>query len=116
METTEKLSIIEIANEAAKLSQSDIPTPYWAVLANHYNYGNGSGSTLVILPEKGLLWIYYGYGNNPAQKIEVVHRSGLNTPVNLGENYIEVEPGDILFYVLANPATDRIILDYQYSV
>ena len=72
------------------------------------------GSTWIVLPQGGVLWIVYEYSNAMAQSIMVWHQGGTTTPINLGGNEVAVAPGDMIMYTLGNPGEDMIKLVYQY--
>jgi hypothetical protein len=94
-----------------KLDQapSSFPSTYWIGVTNVF----GNGSTLLQVPQAGTLWVFYEYGNAPAEVIEVWHQGGSVTPIQLGSNNIPVQAGDAFVYQLANPSTDMIKFGLQ---
>ena len=94
----------------AKLSATgvDFPATYWLTVTNI-----DEGTTWIVVPSAGTLWVFYEWGNQPAQQIYVWHQGGSTTPINGGENTVTVGEGDALVYQLANPGTDAIKLAYQ---
>jgi hypothetical protein len=86
------------------------PGPYWNQVVN-----SPQGSTLITVPQAGTLWVYFEYQSVPPQEIVVWHQGGTTTPLQQGENFVSVGTGDMIYYVLANPATDSIKLAYQIS-
>ena len=86
----------------------NIPPTYWTMVLNV-----SPGWTYIVVPTGGTLWLFYEWGNRPAQQIYVWHQGGQTTPVSGGENYVQVGPGDMIVYQLANPTVDSIKLGYQ---
>lgn len=99
----------ELKSELGKAA-SGAPATYWLVVTNN----SGPGTTGIVIPQAGTLWIYYGIGSAPAKNIYVWHQGGARTPIQPGENKIAVGKSDMIFYQLSNPASDSIKLGYQY--
>lgn len=102
----------EIQKRVKEVKSIKVPNtagPAWITITNL-----DPGSTWIVLPQSGVLWIFYEYSNAPAESIQVWHQGGATTPINLGANEIQVGDGDAIVYTLANPAQDMIKLVYQY--
>jgi hypothetical protein len=95
----------------AKLSQTSksFPPTYWIAITNL-----NPGWTWIVVPASGNLWVYYEWQEQAAQ-IYVWHQGGSTTPINPGENNIQVGSQDIIMYQLNNPGTDSIKLGYQLT-
>ncbi|MEY2507481.1 MAG: hypothetical protein QOH01_1810 [Verrucomicrobiota bacterium] len=96
----------------AKLSKktTSFPPTYWIVITNLQ-----PGWTWIVVPASGNLWLYYEWGSAPAAQIYVWHQGGTTTPVNPGENNIQVGSQDMIMYQLTNPGSDSIKLGYQLT-
>ena len=94
----------------AKQGAGVFPPTSWITITNIT-----PGGVFCVVPTAGNLWVFYEYGNAQAQDIYVWHQGGSTTPINLGENNVQVGVEDMLVYVLANPATDEIKLGYQIT-
>jgi hypothetical protein len=112
METNDDQAGFTPAPEAtAPLAEGlDSPPSYWNQVVN-----SPPGGTLVTVPGPGNLWVYYEFQAVPPQQIGIWHQGGSVDPIQPGENNIAVGPGDMLFYVLADPANDSIKLAYQLT-
>lgn len=95
----------------AKLSKktASFPATYWLTITNI-----DPGWTWIVVPSAGNLWLFYEW-QVPAEQIYVWHQGGTTTPVNPGENNIQVGAGDAIMYQLANPGSDSIKLAYQMT-
>jgi hypothetical protein len=96
-------------SEATLSPSATFPSTYWL------SYTNPSpGWDYIVVPSGGNLWVYYGFAQ-PAKQIYVWHQGGSTTPINPGENNIQVGPGDMIVYQLSNPGSDSIKLGYQIT-
>ncbi len=97
----------------AKLSQTSesFPSTYWMTAPN---YPGNAGWTWIVIPAAGNLWVFYEW-QQPAAQIYVWHQGGSTTPINQGENNIQVGAQDIIMYQLNNPGSDSIKLGYQLT-
>jgi hypothetical protein len=113
MPTPEQLEKIKKLSAEVKITGGPCtpPSTYWITITNVV----GNGSTIIVVPQGGNLWLCYEAGNAQASYIVVWHQGGSTTPVQLGNNNIPVGPGDMIWYVLGNPATDAIKLGYQIT-
>lgn len=109
-----------MANEENRLQPEDAataavqggnpPGPFWNQVVN-----SPPGGTQITVPQAGTLWVAFEYQDAPPQQIGVWHQGGAITPIQQGENFVPVGPGDMLYYQLVDPATDSIKLAYQVS-
>lgn len=110
-EYQEKAPFAGIGEAAKSIAQGDdFPPNYWIMITNE-----GPGTMSMTVPQAGNLWVFYEVGSAPAQSIGVWHQGGTTTPIQQGDNNIPVGEGDMLYYQLANPATDSIKLGVQLS-
>jgi len=112
MKTTFDSAAFKQVSEEVKLnlSSSNIPRTQWVVMSN----GWGPGSTIISLPQSGNLWIGFEIGSASVMKIGVWHQGGSVTPIQVGENNIHVNAGDMIFYQLSDPLRDNIKIAYQF--
>jgi hypothetical protein len=96
----------------AKLSKTSasFPPTYWIAITNI-----SPGWTYLVVPAPGNLWVFYEWGSAPAAQIMVWHQGGTTTPINPGENNIQVGTQDMIMYQLTNPGSDTIKLGYQLT-
>lgn len=97
-------------SQNTSLNTGSVTTPatYWLAITND----GTNGQTSFTVPNAGTLWVLYE-PQTPAAQIYVWHQGGTTTPINPGSNSITVGQGDMIVYVLNNPATDSIKLEYQ---
>ena len=98
----------EAAREMA--ASGNFPPSYWLTYPNMT-----PGTTYIVVPQAGNLWVYYAWGSAPATQIGVWHEGGTTTPIQGGENNIPVNYGDMIYYSLGNPGQDTIKLGYQMT-
>lgn len=99
------------APDLSKLSLGETPETFPATSWLTYVNGN-PGWTYIVVPSAGTLWVNYTVLQS-AKQIYVFHQGGSTTPINVGENTIQVGAGDVIVYQLSNPGTDSIKLNYQ---
>lgn len=112
MGETMDAGLFEQAGEAAKAmaEAGNFPSTYWTQITNIQ-----PGTTFIVVPQGGNLWVFYEWGNAPARQIGVWHQGGSTTPINGGENNVAVGSGDMLYFALANPGSDVIKIGYQLT-
>jgi hypothetical protein len=105
-------SMFEQAGESARAmaGAGGFPPTYWIQITNI-----APGTTFVVVPQAGNLWVFYEWGNAQAREIGVWHQGGSTTPVNAGENNVAVGYGDMLYYALGSPGSDTIKIGYQMT-
>ena len=86
------------------------PPTYWMQITNV-----DPGTTFVVVPQDGNLWVRSDWNNAEAQQIGVRHQDGRITPINPGENNVAVRRGDILYYALSSLGSQRIKIGYQLT-
>ena len=100
------------AEDGAKAGQGGGPLgAFWNQWVN-----TAAGGTYITVPQEGTLWVGYAFSDTPPLAIGVRHADSTITPISVGENLILVGAGDMLFYQLANPASDSIQLAYQLRI
>ena len=92
-------------------TSESFPPNYWLIAPN---YPGNPGWTWIRIPSAGNLWVYYSF-QQPAAHIYVWHQGGTTTPINRGENNIQVGAQDYIMYALNNPGSDSIKLGYQLT-
>lgn len=68
------------------------PPTFWTADMNI-----GHGYTYLVVPASGNLWVNVS-ANAQAEELYVLHTNGTQTPINLGENNIAVNPADMIVY------------------
>jgi len=99
----------ELRSELGKAA-AGFPANYWMAAPNI----SGAGTTTIVVPVAGNLWVYYSPGSAQAKEICVWHQGGTRTPIQQGENTIRVGQSDMIYYRLGNPTTDTIKVAFQY--
>ena len=110
MATSESTPKIDASKAKLSATAETFPPNYWIVVTNMQ-----PGTTYIVVPAAGNLWVFYEEGSAPAAAIYVWHQGGSTTPINLGENNVQVGYQDMLVYQLSNPANDSIKIGYQLT-
>lgn len=90
------------------------PIVYWNLVTN-FNPSVMPGATSIAMPRAGALSVVYSYQNDrPAKRIYVMV-SGVQKPINPGENSFVVSAGDTLVWQLFESDSDSIQIGFQLT-
>jgi hypothetical protein len=110
MATSGSTPKVDVSKAKLSASAESFPDTYWLTITNM-----NPGWTWIAVPAPGNFWVFYEEGSAPAAQIYVWHQGGSTTPINLGENNVQVGFQDMLMYQLSDPANDSIKIAYQMT-